>query len=188
MSEPLSVWHAEHINFARLLDLLEAQVARFQNVQPADHALLGNIVYYLRNFADRYHHPREDEAFVRLARRDPAMQPTIDRLAQEHRVIATAGEQLFGHLDEAAQRKGDPHAGLEAAAATYLVYYRQHIGLEEREVMPRAAQVLTPEDWRAVAQCAAPDPLFGDMVELRFQALRSELAGDARMSRRTNPR
>jgi hemerythrin-like domain-containing protein len=187
MAEPLSVWHTEHVNFARLLDLLEARIARFQNPQPADHTLLANVVWYLRNFADRYHHPREDEAFARLARRDPAILPVIDRLAQEHRVIATAGEDLFDHLDEAA-KSGDAQAGLEAAAADYLAHYRRHIGVEEREVMPRAAELLTPDDWRAVAESSEPDPLFGDVVEVRFQALRSQLAEYGRTSRRGTAR
>ena len=42
-------------------------------------------------------------------------------------------------------------ADIEAAAATYLVYYRNHMAAEERNVMSRAAAVLTPEDWKAVA-------------------------------------
>ena len=29
MAEPLAVWHTEHINFGRLLDLLETQVVAF---------------------------------------------------------------------------------------------------------------------------------------------------------------
>jgi len=45
--------------------------------------------------------------------------------------------------------------------------------------MPRAAQLLTAEDWAAVASSVVPDPLFGDVVEARFQELRSQLAGGA---------
>ena len=49
--------------------------------------------------------------------------------------------------------------------------------------MPRAAQLLTAEDWAAVASSVVPDPLFGDVVEARFQELRSQIAGDVRVLR-----
>jgi hemerythrin-like domain-containing protein len=179
MAEPLAVWHAEHINFARLLDLLDTQVAAFHRGDRPNYDLMGNIIYYLRSFADRFHHPREDVAFGRLVERDPDMQLVINRLLQEHRVIATAGDEFFNRLNEVAGDIMTPRATVEAAAATYLVYYRHHIATEEREIMPRAAQLLTQGDWAAVEATVPPDPLFGDVVEARFQELRSQIALEA---------
>ena len=178
MAEPLAVWHAEHINFARLLDLLEIQVAALDRGERPNYDLMVNIVYYLRSFGDRFHHPREDVAFTRLVKREPGMQLVINRLLQEHRVIAAAGDELSNRLNEVAQDVVTPRAALEAAAATYLVYYRHHLSTEERVVMPRASQLLTEEDWAAVAAAvpASPDPLFGDNLEARFRELRRELA------------
>jgi hemerythrin-like domain-containing protein len=183
MAQPLAVWHAEHVNFARLLDLLETQVAAFHRGEPPNYDLMGNIVYYLRSFADRFHHPREDAAFARLVDRDPGTQLVINRLLQEHRVIATAGDELFSRLNEVVGDAMTPRATVEAAAATYLVYYRHHIAAEERDIMPRAAQLLTPEDWAEVVTSVTPDPLFGEIVEARFQELRSQIAEDVRVSR-----
>src|SRR5215510_2669318 len=100
MAEPLAVWHAEHVNFARLLDLLERQVAAFQRGERPNYELTGNIVYYLRTFADRFHHPREDAAFARLVERDPNTQLMINRVLQEHRVIAAAGAEFCNRLNE----------------------------------------------------------------------------------------
>jgi len=183
MAEPLTVWHAEHVNFARLLDLLETQVAAFQRGERPNYDLMGNTVYYLRSFADRFHHPREDAAFARLVERDPSTQLIINRVLQEHRVIAAAGDDFFNRLNEVAADVMTPRATIEAAAATYLVYYRHHIAAEEREIMPRAAQLLTQKDWAAVTAAVPPDPLFGDVVEARFQELRSQIAGDVRVWR-----
>ncbi|GAB7541917.1 hemerythrin domain-containing protein [Cupriavidus sp. 8B] len=185
MTEPLAVWHAEHVNFARLLDLLEEHVAAFHRGERPNYDLMSTILYYMRNFGDRVHHPREDVAYARLVGRDPGMQLVVNRLLQEHRVIATAGEDLLNRLNEA---EGDimiPRAALEAATATYLVYYRSHISAEERDVMPRAAQLLTQDDWAEVAATvpASPDPLFGDNVQERFKALRMQIAHEARVSR-----
>jgi hemerythrin-like domain-containing protein len=65
------------------------------------------------------------------------------------------------------------------------VYYRHHISTEERDVMPRAAQMLTEQDWIEVAATvpASPDPLFGDNVLERFGALRRHITLDAQVSR-----
>jgi hemerythrin-like domain-containing protein len=178
MAEPLPAWHAEHVSFARLLDLLEAQVAAFHRGEHPNYDLMSDILYYLRSYADRVHHPREDVAFARLALREPGMELIISRILQEHRVIATAGDELFNRINEASADVMTPRVGLEAAAATYIVYYRHHIGAEEREIMPRAAQLLTEEDWAAVAATvpATSDPLFGDDVEARFRGLRKQIA------------
>lgn len=49
--------------------------------------------------------------------------------------------------------------------------------------MPRAAQVLTEQDWAAVdaAVPASPDPLFGENALERFDALRRQIALDAQV-------
>jgi hemerythrin-like domain-containing protein len=182
MADPITVWHGEHVSFARLLDLLEKQVAIFHTDRQPKYALMREIVYYLRHFPDRFHHPREDVAFARLVAHDPDLELSINRLLQEHRVIAMAGEELLKYLNDVPKSSLMMRAKVEAAASTYLVYYRHHLAKEEKEVLPRAAQLLTQEDWAAVAAAvpAHPDPLFGDDFEARYQELRRLIAFEAR--------
>jgi hemerythrin-like domain-containing protein len=183
MADPLAAWHNDHINFARLLDILEEQVAVFHLGESPNYALVSDILYYMRNFSDRVHHPREDVAYARLVERDPGIRLVVNRLLQEHRVIATAGEELLNRLNQAAEDILTPRLDLEAATATYLVYYRHHLSTEERDVMPRAAQALTEQDWAAVdAVPASPDPLFGNDVMERFAALRRHIDLEAQTS------
>ena len=61
------------------------------------------------------------------------------------------------------------------------MYYRHHLAAEEEHVVPRAGEVLTPEDWAAVAAAApaSPDPLFGDDSEARYRELRRQIALEA---------
>jgi hemerythrin-like domain-containing protein len=181
-AKPVAHWHAEHMQFARLLDLLESEVAAFHLGDTPDYELMRDIVHYLHYYPDRYHHPREDVAFERLLRHAPAMELPINRLLQEHRVIASAGEELLRRLEEVAEGVLMSRATMEAAASTYLVYYRHHIATEEREVLPRAAQLLHERDWEAVA-AAMPqgvDPLFGQDCEPRYRELKR------RIEQRTN--
>jgi hemerythrin-like domain-containing protein len=142
-----------------------------------------DIISYLRHFADRFHHPREDVAFARLVERDPGMRGPVHRLLQEHRVIALAGEKLLGFLNDIDADVMIDRATVEAAAATYLVYYRHHLATEEAEAVPRAAQLLTQADWAAVATAvpAGSDPLFRDDFEERYRELREQIMREARV-------
>jgi len=178
MSDLIAVWHAEHRYFVRLLDLLEQQVVAFHADDRPNYELMLDVVSYLRYFPDRYHHLREDVAFARLAERDPELKPVIDRLLQEHRVIAAAGSDLLNYLEQVVEDVVVERAKVEAAAATYLVYYRRHLALEDRDIVPRAEQLLTPQDWQAVMAAipAGPDPLFGEEFEPRYRELRRQIA------------
>ena len=181
MLQPLVAWRADHANFARLLDLLERQLAAFHVGEQPDYALLLDIVNYLRHYPDRFHHPREDVAFARLVEREPALQLPIARLLQEHRVIAAAGEDLLELLQGVLEGTVMSRSTLETAAAMYLVYYRHHIATEEQHVIPRAAELFTPADWAAIAGApSAPDPLFGEDSEARYRELRRQIAAEAK--------
>ncbi len=178
MSDSIALWHAEHKHFARLLDLLEQQVVAFHADDRPNFELMLDVIRYLRYFPDRHHHPREDVAFARLIKRDPEMKPLVDQLRQEHRVIAAAGTELLKYLEQVVDDVVVERAKVEAAAATYLVYYRRHLALEDRDIVPRAEQLLTREDWDAVMAAipAGPDPLFGEDFEPRYRELRRQIA------------
>jgi len=184
MADPIAHWQQEHANFSRLLDLLEAQVFTFHKGDHPNYDLMADIVQYLRGFSDRVHHPREDIAFARLVAKDPDAELIVNRLLQEHRVIAIAGDTLEKYIESALGDVMASRAELEAAADTYLVYYRNHILTEDNRILPRAARLLTPEDWAAVvlAVPAIADPLFGDTVETRYRELRRQIDREAGLS------
>lgn len=181
MANPIEAWHQEHMYFARLLELLQQEVDRFSTGESPNYDLMLDIIAYLRDYSDQYHHPREDEAFRRLAKRCPDRELPLARLLQEHRVIAHAGENLRKLLEEVKADAVVPRAEIEVAAATYLVYYGNHIAKEEEDILPRAAKALTEADWLAVkdAAPAGQDPLFGKNPQARFRELRHRIAVEA---------
>lgn len=181
MNRYVALWRGEHANFERLLGLFEEQVGAFREGETPNYALMGDIVFYLSHYADRFHHPREDVAFDRLVARDPELAPQVRRLQQEHRVIAAAGNELSERLREVEQDALVPRKVVESAAATYLVYYRHHLAVEERDMLPRAAELLTESDWDAVVAGvpSAPDPLYGDNPDQRLRELRRHIAREA---------
>lgn len=173
---PVGRWHADHSRFALLLDLLEHQIDAMHKRRAPNYRLMHAIAYYLRHHPDRFHHPREDVAFARMVERDPNLQLQIARRMQEHVVIAEAGESLLNCLNEIMAGAHTDTSALETAAATYLVYYRHHLAAEEREVIPRAMDLLTQADWQEIAVIPAePDPLFGADVDASYFELRKRI-------------
>jgi hemerythrin-like domain-containing protein len=181
MINPIAAWHTEHVYFNQLLKLLHRQVDVFHGGERPNYELMMDIVSYLRDYSDRVHHPREDVAFARLAKHCPELQLVLARLGQEHRVIAQAGEALLKSLQAVLGGAIVPRAEIEVAAATYLVYYGNHIAKEEEDVLARAAKELTPDDWEAVRTAVNPmrDPLFDGEPEARFRELRRQIALEA---------
>jgi hemerythrin-like domain-containing protein len=184
MKDPIQLWHAEHVNFTRLLDLLDQEMTAFHDGGTPDYALMLDIVSYLREMPDRFHHPREDAAVACLLRHDPSMELRINRLLQEHRVIAAAGDELAERLNQVLDGGMVARQWVESAAAIYLTYYRHHLSTEERDVLPRAAQLLTRPDWQHVATAVPPgsDPVFGPAgsgpLHDRYRELRRRLQRD----------
>ena len=181
MSEMIALWHAEHAQFARLLNMLDKEVNAFHEGEQPNYELMHDIVFYLKHYADRFHHPREDVAFQRLAVRDPGMRAKLARLLQEHRVIDAHGTELLARLAQVDSDALVPRGALESAAATYLVYYRHHLTSEERDILPRAETLMTKADWAEVDQVAppGPDPLFGPNPMERFKELRRKIVLEA---------
>jgi hemerythrin-like domain-containing protein len=180
MSAQMRAWHTEHRYFERLLERLQKELDLFATGERPNYPLMLDILTYLREFCDRVHHPREDAAFARLAQRFPDLQLVLTRLQQEHRVIAHAGEALRAKLAAILDGALAPRAEVEAAAATYLVYYRSHIAHEENEILGRAA-ALSAADWDAVRRSVPhdEDPLFGAVPHERFRQLRREISAES---------
>jgi len=172
--QPVEHWHTDHVYFNRLLNLLEKQVDVFHDGGVPNYELMLDVVYYVTHFSDVLHHPREDAAFARLARRNPGLQLPVARLAQEHRVLAHIGKRLEQMLEQAAGGAFFERADLEALAATYLTSYRSHIAREERDILPLAVRMLTVEDWAAV-RTAVPEEAT-EVAEARFRELRRQIA------------
>ena len=179
MGNPIGKWHEEHMYFLRLLGLLRHEVDALAAGATPNYGLMLNVIGYLRDYSDRMHHPREDAVFAILAARSPQHRQAIDRLRQEHRVIERHGENLRTLLEEAAADALVLRAEIEVAAATYLVYYGNHLAKEEEDVLPLAAKYLTPEDWESVKNAVPQgDPLIAADAQ-RYRELRRRIALEA---------
>lgn len=178
MPRHLRKWRAEHANYRKLLDLLQSQAELFAHGARPDYELMADVVYYLTQYPDRFHHPREDVAFRQLLAHDPGARSIVDALAGEHRTIAECGATLAADLGAAPAGAMMSRATLEADVRRYVAFLEGHMDTEEREIFPLLAANLNEGDWFLVDSQIhfTADPLFGDRVQARFKAIHRQIA------------
>lgn len=181
MHHRLAAWHAEHMNFAHLLTMFEAQLEIFGAGGTPQYELMLDIAYYLSHYSDALHHPREDVAFAILKNRDARLTKKIDRLAHEHAHLKALGEQLARELEDIVNGSIAPREQLQRCARDYVGCLRAHMDVEEGEILFAAQRLLSDDDWAQV-DAAVPhvdDPLLATASEERFAALRAQIARES---------
>jgi hemerythrin-like domain-containing protein len=161
----------EHRHVARLLDVLEQQSEAAAGGAPIDRDALRSVMHYMTEFPDTYHHPREDAMFVRLAKRDPGLRKCIAAIERAHRTIGEAGKELLAAAQRAPGRRAD-ESGLAARIRDYVGAQREHMTIEERDLFPRARQLLDAADLAAIERDfrRMTDPIFEASVRDAYAA------------------
>lgn len=183
MAEAIGIIQAEHRAYAAVLDSLDNLVRDIETRgRSPDFELFHLILEYIRDFIDRYHHPKEDHyLFKALRQRAPEVLPALEALEDEHK----RGPELIRALDWALRE----YQGLGAtayscfrdAARQYLAFERAHMRREETEIIPLARVRLTAEDWQVIdaAFTENDDPVFGAAPTKRFEKLFSTIVAMA---------
>jgi hemerythrin-like domain-containing protein len=179
MSSLVSIWRAEHRAFGALLGLLEQQLALFHKGEAPNYEMMLDVVDYMVDYADRFHHPGEDLVFAKLAERVPATRDSVRALTREHSEILSSGRELTGGLEGVIQGTVTLRSTIEKQAQGYLDRFRQHMYAEEQGLFLAALEHLSKEDWTSIERDAkrGQDPLFGERPEQRYRALRREISG-----------
>ncbi len=134
----------EHRHILRMAALLEEQAARVEEGQPVDWDFFLDAVDFVRHYADRFHHAKEEDILFRELVRNgmPAENSPVGAMRLAH----DQGRALVRALEEAAKRAkaGDASAGAAVAenARGYVAFIRNHIEKEDRILYPLAERVL----------------------------------------------
>jgi hemerythrin-like domain-containing protein len=177
MSAQVSVWKAEHRAFAALLTLLEQQLQRVRTGGAPNFEMMLDIVDYMIDYADRFHHPKEDLVFARIASRHPAAAESVSQLAHEHSAIVANGRALAREIEAVVGGAIVERSIVEELGQRYLDAFRRHMYAEEQGLFLAAVEYLSDADWESIERASASvdDPLFGERPEQRYQTLRSEV-------------
>ena len=181
MPDNIAPWRQDHRNFGKLLDFLEEQLDLFHAGDSPNYELMRDVLHYMTQYSDLFHHQREDLIFATLQQRDPAVAPVVDSLTREHMILRDTGSRLLQHLDGIVDGEVVvARETVEASGRAYIDTLRQHMALEETRLFGPAAAL--PDSAWVVIAAALPDrddPLFGKTVEAHYHALCRQLRRDA---------
>lgn len=150
MTQPLQVLYDEHRSIAAVLDAFAHLLREVERGKTIDLKVFRQILYYLDVVPDRYHHPKEDDyLFAPLRQRTNEADELVARLEHQHEASVKAMLHLE-HLMVRWEGGGNSErAEFIVAAKKFIDRYREHMRLEEEELMPLAQRSLTAEDWAA---------------------------------------
>jgi hemerythrin-like domain-containing protein len=177
MSPIMQSLSLEHANMAKLLAMLERQIDIFKQGGTPDYHMIRQILEYNLEYADLYHHPKEDLIFARLRERYPDTINTVNNLEEDHRRLAAQTRRFAEAIANIVEGAELPRDRVMRMAEDYLESSRRHMEMEDKWVFPAARQWLTDADWEAVEREATrgDDPLFGPQVQDMYGALNEEL-------------
>jgi hemerythrin-like domain-containing protein len=144
-----------------------------------DFAALRAMLFYVDEFPERLHHPKESRwLFPKLRGRDASTDAVLDRLERDHAQGEHAIREIehallaFEMMSETAQRDTRRDT-FEALMTSYMQSWLAHMRTEETEILPLAESVLGAADWAELdaAFQAKRDTLTGFEAEVVYQAL-----------------
>ena len=167
----------EHANMAKLLRILDRHLDDFDAGGSPDYELMLGIVEYLHDWSGQWHHPKEDLVLAKLRQRDPAAAERVGDLEADHHALADRTLQFREAIAEIVGDEELPREQVSNLAHGFIDAERRHMAGEENVFLPAAEKALTTEDWAEIAMRVGDpkDPLFGQNVEKRFEALRRDL-------------
>jgi len=179
----LKVIREEHQALSAMLRSMVMLVAQHRRSgTPLDFGVLRAMLFYVDEFPERLHHPKESQLlFPLLRRRCPEIGAVLDRLDRDH----GEGEKAIRDLEHALlafEVIGLPRASaFEHALQRYVDAYLAHMALEESQVLPAAERVLSDTDWAVLdrAFAANRDPLTGHPVDDVYRPLFSKIVRTA---------
>lgn len=167
----------EHVNMAKLLNVLDRQIGVFESGSSPDYEIIFGVVEYLKEWSDRWHHPKEDLVLDKLRLRDPAAADAVGELEKHHEALAALTDQFLDVIREVLNEEELPRDRVSQLAEEFLLSQRRHMAGEEEVFLPAAERALTSQDWADIAMRMSnpEDPLFGRTVEKRFEGLRRDI-------------
>ncbi|MEX8518348.1 MAG: hemerythrin domain-containing protein [Leptothrix sp. (in: b-proteobacteria)] len=169
----LTIIRNEHQAIAAVLHALRHTVNDIaEHGRKPNFEVLRALLFYIDAYPERLHHPKESEhLFKRLRERSGEISEVLDRLDRDH----DKGEQEILRLEHQLLEVEMLGAGrmpaFVAAVELFCDRYREHMHIEEQEVLPLARRVLTEADWAVInaAFDANRDPLTGHKPEQEYE-------------------
>lgn len=173
MSNLVEQIHHDHVNVAKILDLIEKEVDRARNEQMPNLDLLEDAMRYMINYSDLVHHPKEDAMFARLMDKEPDVADQVQVLREEHETLARLSADFLEIVKAAESGEFIRREEVIKRGVEYVETLRSHMDAEEVGLLKRARASLTADDLEEIdaAYASARDPLMEDSLKQEYAAL-----------------
>ena len=174
----ISIIKSEHQNLAAVLYSMEHLMSEIDSGKHADFAVFHGLFTYIDRFLDLYHHPKEnDYLFPRLLARAPDSEALIKELGKQHSEGGLMFVEMLKALSAYEFSGANEYPHFRDTVLAYCRFERDHALLEEREILPRAIEVLDEADWKEIDAAFGEnrDPMFGDEWNDEFSSLFQKL-------------
>lgn len=163
----------DHDNVTTLLDILDEQLHRVQDLKSADFDLMRDIMHYMTCYPDSFHHPLEDLVLERLIDRDPSFRNSALKLVKEHADLAKKSAAFLDMLQKVIDGALVLRKDIVARGVDYVEFLRSHMQREEESFFSRAEAALTGEDWNQISHAVEhiQDPVFGAACEAHYRSI-----------------
>ena len=137
MQTPGQVLSGEHRYILKAIGALKQETAKIEKGAAVDYGFFSTAVDFIRNYADRFHHAKEEGILFRELMNKPTFPPgPVNVMLHEHEL----GRQYVGQLDYAIKEKDEK--GVMAASASYASLLENHIRKEDTILFPMADKAL----------------------------------------------
>ena len=177
---PTEILKHEHDVILLVLEAVEREARAIRHAGCADAERVEKMLDFIRNFADRCHHAKEEKLlFVRIQQRGiPRDGGPIGTMLAEHEAGRAHVRAVAEGLPKAAQ--GDPQAAQAVVdnLMGYVRLLRAHIDKENNVLYPMGDRVLTEEDQCSLAAAFAQVETeeMGTGVHEKYHKLAHDLA------------
>lgn len=156
--------HQDHINLSRLLEVMEMKIQKLKAGDSPNFQLLSELVEYIGNYADQFHHPREDLMYHYFESRDAELDKNLDACERQHSDLKTLSREVTETVDAVMHDAVIPMSEFIDRLETFVQRERAHINFEEQTIFPAINAVAKSGDWQALEQelPQPEDPLFGE--------------------------
>ena len=167
----------EHRNIEKLLAVLERELEVFDRGDRPDYEVIRAVISYFEVYPEVYHHPQEGLVFAKLRTRDPVAAAKVGDLAREHDKGTERLRRVSHAVDNVLADAELLRQTVDTIVRDFIAHERHHMMMEERDFFPAALKALKSQDWTEIALAVTnhKDPLFSDVIEERFDALRAHI-------------
>ena len=175
---------SEHRHLGSVMELFKKQLEAIEQGQLVDTHVVYEIMDYMVRWPDRFHHPREDLIYGRVAEIDAGAADNVDTLQREHDAMAKQSRGVLQDIERWREGDADGNAVIKSGRA-YIDRLNTHMNNEEKLVFPQIEEVLTAADWLELERddhlLPVADPVFGSRVDREFRNMARKLRRNFRL-------